>query len=237
MFILSWKMLTFYWEILTDCLRKGKAKVLPRTQPIVFFFFLHSFRYHNKAVSTIWSKRSKYHYDQTRQHFKKQRHYFVNKVPSSQSYGFSSSHVWMWELDYKESWGQKYWCFWTVVLEKTLESPLDCKEIQPVNLKWNQSWIFIGRTDAEAETPIFWPPDAKNWLIGKDPETGKDWRQEEKKTGKGQFSFQSRRKTEDETVGCHHWWVWASSGWWWTGKPGVLQSMGSQRVRHDWATE
>ena len=109
-----------------------------------------------------------------------QRHYFTNKGPSSQSYGFSSSHVWMWELDYKESWAQKSWCFWTVVLEKTLESPLDCKEIQPVHPKGNQSWIFIGRTDVEVETPILWPPDAKNWLIWEDSDAGKDWRQEEK---------------------------------------------------------
>ena len=98
------------------------------------------------------------------------------KALSSQSYGFSSSHVWMWELDYKENWGPKNWCFWTVVLEKTLESPLDCKEIQPVHPKGNQTWIFIGRTNAEAETPIRWPPDAKNWLILKDPDAGKDWR-------------------------------------------------------------
>ena len=98
------------------------------------------------------------------------------KALSSQSYGFSSSHVWMWELDYKENWGPKNWCFWTVVLEKTLESPLDCKEIQPVHPKGNQTWIFIGRTNAEAETPIRWPPDAKNWLILKDADAGKDWR-------------------------------------------------------------
>ena len=123
---------------------------------------------------------------------KKQRYYFANKCPSSQSYGFSSCHVWMWELDYKESWALKNWCFWTVVLKKTLESPLDCKETQPVHLYRNQSWIFIGRTDTEAETPIFWPPDAKNWLIGKDPDAGKDWRQEEKGT------------TEDEMGGWHH---------------------------------
>ena len=115
-----------------------------------------------------------------------------SKGPSSQSYGFSSSHVWMWELDYKESWVPKNWCFWTVVL-KTLESPLDCKEIQLVHPKRNQSGIFIGRTDAEAETPILWSPDAKNWLIWKDPDAGKDWRQEEKGT------------TEDEMVGWHHW--------------------------------
>ena len=106
---------------------------------------------------------------------------------------FSSSHVWMWELDYKESWAPKNRCFWTVVLEKTLESPLDCKEIQPVHPKGNQPWIFIGKTDAEAETPILWPPDAKNWLFRKDPDAGKDWRQEKKGT------------TEDEMVGWHHW--------------------------------
>ena len=110
----------------------------------------------------------------------KSRRYFANKGPSSQSYGFSSSHVWMWELDYKGSWVLKNWCFWTVVLEKTLESPLDCKGIQPVHPKGDQSWIFIGRTDAEAETPILWPPHAKSWLIGKDPDAGKDWRREEK---------------------------------------------------------
>ena len=103
----------------------------------------------------------------------KSRHYFAKKGPSSQSYGFSSSHVWMWELDHKESWGLKNWCFWTVVLEKTLESPLDCEEIQPIHPKGNQSWIFIGRTDAEAETPIFWSPDAKNWLIGETLMLGK----------------------------------------------------------------
>ena len=124
---------------------------------------------------------------------KKQRHYFANKGSSSQSYGFSNSHVWMWELDYKESWAPKNWCFWTVVLEKTLESPLDYKEIQPVHPKGNQSWMFIGRTDVEAETPILCPPDAKNWLIGKDPDAGKDWRREEKGT------------MEDEMVGWHHW--------------------------------
>ena len=109
-----------------------------------------------------------------------------------QSYGFSSSNVWMWELNYKESWELKNWCFWSVVLEKTLESPLDCKKIQPVNPKGNQSWIFFGRTDAKAETPVLWPPDAKNWLVGKDPDAGQDWRQEEK------------GMTVDEMVGWHH---------------------------------
>ena len=119
-------------------------------------------------------------YNKPRQHIKKQRYYFANKGLSSQSYGFSSSHVWMWVLDHKESWVPKNWCFWTVVLDKTLESPMNCKEIKPVNPKGNQSWIFIGRTDAEAEAPILRPPDVKNWLIGKDPDAGKDWRQEEK---------------------------------------------------------
>ena len=112
-------------------------------------------------------------YDQRRQHIKKQRHYFVNKVPSSQSYGFSSSHVWIWELDYKESWALKNRCFWTMVLEKTLESLLDYKEIQLVHPKEDHSWLFIGRTDVEAEIPIFWPSDVKSWLIWKDPMLGK----------------------------------------------------------------
>ena len=123
---------------------------------------------------------------------KKQRHYFTNKGLYSQSYGFSTSHVWMWDLDHKEGWVLKNWCFWTMVLDKTLESLLDCKEFQPVNPKGNQSWIFIGRTDVEAETSILWPPNAKNWLTGKDPENGKDWRQEEKGT------------TGDEMAGWHH---------------------------------
>ena len=118
--------------------------------------------------------------DQPRQHITKERHYFAYRGLSSQSYGFSSSHVWMWELDYKESWALKNWCFWTVVLEKTLESPLDCKKIQPVHSKENQSWIFIGKTDAEAETPMLWPLDAQSWVIGKDSDAGRDWGQEEK---------------------------------------------------------
>ena len=127
-------------------------------------------------------------YDKPRQ----QRHYLANKGLSSQSYGFSSSQVWMWELDYKESWALKNWCFWTVVLEKTLESPLDCKETQPVHPKGDQSWVFIGGTDVEAETPILWPPDVKSWVIWKDHDAGKEWRQAEKGT------------TEDEMVGWHH---------------------------------
>ena len=128
-------------------------------------------------------------YGQPRQPIKKQRHYFANKGPSSQSYGFSNSHVWMWELDHKEGWVPKNWCFWTVVLEKTLESP---KEIKPVHPKGNQSWIFTGRTDAETEAPILWPPNSKNQFIGKHPDAGKDWRQEEK------------GMTKDEMDGWHH---------------------------------
>ena len=124
----------------------------------------------NEKTLTPWKES----YDRPRQHIKKHRHYFVNKGPSSQGYGFSSSPVWMWGLDCEESWAPKNWCFWTVVLEKTLESPLDCKEIQTVHLKRNQSWIFIGRPDVEAETPLLWPPDEKSWLIGKDPDAGKD---------------------------------------------------------------
>ena len=136
---------------------------------------------------TPWKKS----YDQPRQHIKTQRHYFTNKGLSSQSYGFSRSHVWMWELDYKESRAPKNWCFCTVVLEKTLESPLDCKEIQPVHHKGNQSWLE--GLMLKLKLPILWPPDVKNWLTGKHPDAGKDWRWEEKGTA------------EDEVVGCYHW--------------------------------
>ena len=125
----------------------------------------------NLKMLAPWKKS----YDQPRQHMEKQRPYFADKCPSSQSYSFSSSCVWMWELEHKESWALKNWCFWTVVLEKTLERLLDCKEIQPVYPGRNQSWIFIGRTGTEAETPIIWPPDVKNWLYRKDPDAGKDW--------------------------------------------------------------
>ena len=135
----------------------------------------------------------------------------------------------MWKLDCEESWVLKSWCFWNVVLEKTLESPLDCKEIQPVHPKGDQSWVFIGRPDAKAETPILWPPHAKSWLIGKDPDVGRDWGQkEEGPTGWDGWMASLTRWT----------WVWVNSGsWWWIGRPGVLRFMGSQRVRHDWATE
>ena len=138
------------------------------------------------------------------------------KVQSSQSYGFSGSHIWMWELDYKESSVPKNWCFWTVVLEKTLESPLDCKEFQPVHPKGNQAWIFTGRIDAEA--PILWPPDGKNWLIGKDPDAGKDWRQEEK------------GMTEDEMVGWHH----LLDGHEFEQAPGVADGQGSLACCSPW---
>ena len=166
-------------------------------------------------------------YDQPRQHIKKQRHHFANKGPSSQSYGFSSSHVWMWELDHKEGWALKNWCFWTVVLEKTHECPLDSKEIKPVNLKGNQPWVFTGRTDAEAEAPILWPPHEKSQLIGKDLDAGKDWRQ------KGQ-----QRMRWLDSIRTQWTWAWANSRRQWrTREPGVLQSVRSQRVRHDLATE
>ena len=146
----------------------------------------------------LWKKSC----DQPRQCIKMQRYDSADKVPSSQSYFFfPSSHLKMWELEHKESWALKNWCFWTVVLEKTLESPLEFKETQPVNPQGNQSWISIGRTDTEADTPILWPPDAKNWIIGKDPDAGKDWRQEEKGA------------TEDEIVEWYHrlnGWVWVN---------------------------
>ena len=157
-------------------------------------------------------------YDQSTQHIKKQKHYLDNKGPLSQSYGFSSSHVGMWELDYKESWALKNWCFWTVVLEKTLESCLDCKEIQPVHPKGDQSWLFIGSTDAEAETPILWPPDAKNWFIWKDPDDGKNWRPREKGT------------TEDEMAGWHHWLDRREFEW----TPGVGDGQGGLACCNSW---
>ena len=146
------------------------------------------------------------------------------------SKGVRVLRAWMWELDYKESWAPKNWCFWTVVLEKTLESPLDCKEIQPVHPKGNQSWVCIGRTDAEAETTILWPPDVKNWLIGKDPDAGKKL----KAGGEG-----DDRGWDGWIALLTQWtWVWPNSGRWWrTGKAGVLQSLGSQWVGHNWVTE
>ena len=154
------------------------------------------------------------------------------KGPSSQGYSFSSGHVWMWELDHKESWVPKNWCFWTVELEKTFDSPLDCKEIKPVHSKENQCWIFIRMTEAEAEAPIFWPPDEKSWLS--------DSHQ------KGPWCWEILRAGEGDDRGSDGWmasltrctWVWTNPGRWWrTGRPGALLSMRSQRVRHDWVTE
>ena len=142
---------------------------------------------------------------------------------------FSSSHVQIWYLDYKESWAPKNWCFWTVVLEKTLESPLNCKEIQPVHPKENQSWVFFGRTDIKAETPILWPPHAKSWLIGK------DWCWE----GLGAGGEGDDRGWDGWMASLTRWtWVFINSGsWWWTGTPRMLRFMGSQRVTHNWVTE
>ena len=157
-------------------------------------------------------------YDQPRQHIKKQTHYLANKGPSSQSYGFSSSHVWMCELNHKESWALKNWCFWTVVFEKTFEIPLDFKAISQTSPKGNQSWLFIGRTDAEAESQILWPPDVKNWFTGKDPDAGKDWRQEEKGT------------TEDDRVGWHH----QLDGYEFEQAPGVGDGQGSLACCSPW---
>ena len=165
--------------------------------------------------------------DQPRQHIKKQRHYFANKGPSSQNYGFSSSHVWMWEI--KKAERLKNWWFWIVVLEKTLESLLDCKEIQSVHSKGDQSWVFIGNTDAKAETPILWPPHAKSWL------TVKNWCWE----GLGAGGEGDDRRWDGWMESLTRWtWVWVNSrSWWWTGRPGVLRFMGSERVGHNWATE
>ena len=168
-------------------------------------------------------------YDQPRKHIKQQRHYFANKGPPSQGYGFSSGCVWMWELDYKESWVKKDWCFWTVVLEKTLESPLDVKETQPVHTKGDQTWVFMGRTDVEAETQYFGHlmrrADSleKTLMLGK-MRTG----------GEG-----DNRGWDGWMASLTQWtWVWVNSGsWLWTGRPGVLQFMGSKRVRRKWATE
>ena len=144
--------------------------------------------------------------------------YFANKGPSSQGYGFSSGYVWMWKFYCEESWALKNWCFWTVVLEKTLESPLDCKEIQPVYSKGDQSWVFFGRTDAKAETPVLWPPHAKSWLIGKDPDARRDWGQEEK------------GMTKHEMAGWHHWLDGRESEW----TPGVGDGQGGLACCDSW---
>ena len=177
-----------------------------------------------KLKDAPWKK----NYDQPRQHSKRQKHYFSNKCLSSQSYSFSSSHTWMRELDYKESWVLNNWCFWTVVLEETLESPFNCKEIQPVHTNWNQSWIFIWWTDAKVEAPILWPPDAESthWK--------RTWCWERLKARKGNnrgWNVWMASLTQRT-------WAWAISGsWWWTLKPGMLQSVRVQRVVHDWVTD
>ena len=168
---------------------------------------------------TPWKKSN----DQHRQYIQKQRRYFADLGPASQGYGFSCGHVWMWELYCDEGWAPKNWCFWTVVLEMTLESPLDCKEILPVHSEGDQPWDFFGRNGAEAETPVLWPPHAKSWLIGKDSDAGRDWGQEEKGT------------TEDEMAGWHHWLNGRESKWT-LGGLACCDSWG-RRVGHDWATE
>ena len=177
----------------------------------------------NSKMPAPWKKS----YDKPRQHIKKQRHTFPTKVHIVKAVVFLVVIYRCKSWTIKKGWALKSWFFQTMVLEKTLESPLDCKEIKLLNSKGNQPWIFIGRTDAEAEAPLLWPPDVKSQLTGKDPDAGKDWRQE-------------KGTTENGMAGWHHqWmWVWVSSGRWWrTGKPGVVQFMGSQRVRHNWATE
>ena len=167
-------------------------------------------------------------YDQPRQHIKKQRYYFANKGPSSQGYGFSSGHVWMWELDCEESWVLKNWCFWTVLLEKTLESPLDCKEIQPVHPKGDQSWVFIEglmlKLKLQYSGHLKWRVDSleKTLMLGG--------------IGGRRRRGQQRMRRLDGITRCT--WVWVNSGsWWWAGKPGVLRFMGSQWVGHNWANE
>ena len=170
----------------------------------------------NQKTLAPWKKS----YDQPREHIKKQRHYLADKGPSSQSYGFSSSHIWMWELDHKEGWALKNWCFWTVVLEKTLESPLDCKEIKLVNPKGDQSWVFIGRTDVEAEAPILWPLDGKSWLIGKRPWCWERLEAKKKGAAEDEMFRQHQQLNGHEDREAWH-----------------AQSMPSQRIRHDSVTE
>ena len=182
---------------------------------------INSDGYYSHEIKTLapWKKS----YDQPRQHIKRQRHHFANKCLSIQGYDFSSSHIWMWELDYKESLVPKNWYFWNV-LEKTLESPLDCKEIQPVNPRGSQSWIFIGKIDVAAETMMRRTDSLEKTLMMERLKVG----------GEG-----DNRGWDGWMASPTQWtWAWVSSrSWWWTGRPRVLQFMGSQRVRHDWATE
>ena len=183
----------------------------------------------------------KENYDQPRQHIKKQRHYLANKGLPSQGYGFSSSHVWMWELDYKESWAQKNWCFWTVVLEKTLESPLDCKEIQPVHSK-GDLLLLLSRFSHVRLCATPW----KDWCWSWNSNTLATWCKELTHWKRPWCWERLRAGREGNDRGWDGWmasptqwtWVWVNSrSWWWTGRTGMLQSMGSQRVWHDWATE
>ena len=180
----------------------------------------------NSKMLTPWKES----YDQPRQHIQKQRHYFADKGPSSQGYGFSSSHVWMWELDYEESWMWKNWYFWTAVLEKTLESPLDCKEIQPVHSAEDQPWVFFGRTDAKAETPV---------TLATSCEELTHWKSLWCCEGLGAGGEGDDRGWDGWMASLTRWtWVWVNSGsWWWTGRPGMLRFMGSQGVGHNWTTE
>ena len=212
-----------YWTNSPMCLET----FLPLTHCIFFGLQNHcSDCSHEIKTLAPWKES----YNKPRQHIKKQRYNFADKGPYSQSYGVSSSHVWMGEMDHKEGWMPKNWCFWIVMLKKTLESPMDSKEIKPVNPKGNQPRIFTGRTDAEVEAPILWPSDVESLLIGKYSDARKDQGLEEK------------GMTENKMVGWHHstmtqWtWVWAGSGRWCrTEKPS--QSMGLQRIRHHWETE
>ena len=206
--------------------RRGDWKELPHVQGKEQW--LHFAGAAVKRYPTSEIREAQVSYDQPRHHIKKQRHYFANKSPSSQGYGFPSGHVWMWELDCEESWAPKKWCFWTVVLQKTLESPLDCKEIQPVHSEGDQSWVFIGTTDAKAETPILghlmrrFDSLEKTLMLG----------------GIGGRRRRGRHRMRWMASPTQWAWVWVNSGsWWWTGRPGVLQFMGSQRVGHDWVTE
>ena len=185
--------------------RPQRAKAILRKKNRTGIINLPDFRLYYKAtvIKTLWywhKNRNVDQWNKTKSRDKSMhlwtpylRQWREDKGLYSQSYGFSSSHAWIWELKHKESWASKNWCFWTVVLDKTLESPLGCKKIQPVHPKGNQSWLFIGRTDAETEAPKLWPPDVKSQLIRKDPDAGRDWRQEEMGT------------TEDQMVGWHHW--------------------------------